>query len=68
MGKKLITNNIYAAEYDMYSRSNVFILGVDDNSRIKEFIDTPLEPYPKELVEKYSPQNWLETLLFYNGG
>ncbi|MBP3231261.1 MAG: hypothetical protein J6M33_03095 [Anaerovibrio sp.] len=67
-GKKLITNNIYAAEYDMYSQSNVFILGVDDNSRIKEFIDTPLEPYPKELVEKYSPQNWLETLLFYNGG
>lgn len=67
-GKKLITNNIYAAEYDMYSRSNVFILGVDDNSRIKEFIDTPLEPYPKELMEKYSPQNWLETLLFCNGG
>ena len=59
--KKLITNMKEITGYDFYNPQNIFVLGVDDLSHIKEFVESPYyvgENY-SELINRYSMQGWL---------
>ncbi len=58
--KKLITNNEDITNYDFYKPENIFILGVDDIRRIKEFIRSPYKSNGKDIVEYYEFENWLK--------
>ena len=62
--KKLITDNENIVNYDLYSRENVFILGVDPAERLKAFVSEPYKPVSDAPLEKYMPQYWLDALLF----
>ena len=57
--KKLITDNVAVERYDFYDPRNIFILGKDDESRIKEFVDSPFVEVPESVIEKYEFGNWL---------
>lgn len=58
--KKLITNNRDVLKYDFYCSDNVFIIGVDELARLKEFLLSPVVPVPDSVKKKYSAEAWLE--------
>ena len=50
---KLITTNTNIVNFDFYNKNNIFILGIDDLNKLKEFIVSPYEHLPEELLNKY---------------
>lgn len=60
--KKLITNNSYIKNYDFYNKSNIFILGEDDPSTLKEFINTPYQDVPSNVIERYDVNTWIKNI------
>lgn len=58
--KKLITNNKDIINYDFYRPNNIFILGVDNINRIKEFINSPYEEIDEEIIKYYDFESWLK--------
>lgn len=60
--KKLITNDVNIDKYDFYNRNNIFILGKNDISGVREFINSPYVIVDKEIVEKYDFKNWLNQI------
>lgn len=58
--KKLITNNKDIVNYNFYKTNNIFVLGLDDMSNIKEFIDSPYEEVNEEIVNYYDFELWLK--------
>lgn len=59
-GRKLITNNPDITREEYYTASNVFILGSDDCSKLKEFIETPFDRMDDNVFVQYEVTNWLE--------
>lgn len=57
--KKLITNNIDIIKYDFYSKSNIFVLGIDDIKEIRNFCKTPYVDVSLDIVEKYDIYGWV---------
>ncbi len=57
-GRKLITTNKAITEYDFYDSKNVFIYGVDDIKRIRNFAEDHGRISPK--MENYCIDKWLE--------
>lgn len=57
--KKLITNNKDIINYDFYKPNNIFVLGIDDMDKIKEFIDSPYEEIDEEIINYYDFESWL---------
>lgn len=57
--RKLITNyeNIY--QYDFYRKNNIFILGKDDVNQLNDFINTPYESIPEDIINSYNYDQWL---------
>ncbi len=62
--KKLITDNPYATDYESYTPENVFIIGVDKTEKLKQFVYQPCRPISETILLRYTPQYWLESLLF----
>jgi len=61
--KKLITNNKNIKEKDYYNPENIFILGIDSESKLKEFVGSPYKNVlPHSVTQKYTPQGFLERL------
>lgn len=58
--RKLITNNTDIVNYNFYNPDNIFIIGIDDNSKLKEFIDKPYKEVPQEIIDYYDYKAWLE--------
>ena len=58
--KKLITNNKDIVNYNFYKPNNIFVLGIDDMSKIKEFIDSTYENVDEEIVNYYDFESWLK--------
>ena len=50
---KLITTNTNIVNFDFYNKNNIFILGIDDLNKLKEFVASSYEHLPKELLNKY---------------
>lgn len=61
--KKLITNFERIVEYDFYNPKNIFILGKDDISNIKEFINSKYEDVPENIINKYTIDGWLDNFV-----
>lgn len=61
--KKLITSSKSIKKYDFYRQSNIFVLGEDDESKIVDFINSPYETVPEQIIEKYEFKNaWTEVI------
>lgn len=58
--KKIITNKIDIDSYDFYDPSNIFILGKDDISRLKQFVDLPYKKIHEDIVKKYDLKHWVD--------
>lgn len=58
--KKLITNDLSILSLDFYNPKNIFILGIDDEVSLKNFINTSYYPLSDSIIEKYNFTNWLE--------
>lgn len=52
--KKLITNFDEIIKYDFYTPENIFIIGKDDISSLRSFLDCPLNPISEEIKEEYT--------------
>lgn len=51
--EKIITNSMLVCDYDFYDPQNIFILGKDPMEKLPEFINTPYNPVPTEIVNRY---------------
>lgn len=63
LNKKIITNNTEVLNFNFYSPSRFFIIGQDDWSGIKLFLNTPTSPVNNEILYQYSPDEMLNTLI-----
>ena len=62
--KKLITNNKDIKKYDFYNKNNIFVIGEDDDKKLKDFINSKYEiENQEEYIKKYSYENWVKTLI-----
>ncbi len=59
---KIITTNEHIKEYDFYCPENVMIIDRENPAFDIDFIKSPYKPIPKEIVEKYSLENWVKTI------
>ena len=66
-GKKLVTTNMGVREYDFYSDRNVCVIDREAPSIPREFLETPFEPLPQPLRERYSIEGWLDEVLDLGG-
>jgi hypothetical protein len=57
--KKLITNDKGIIHRDFYNKSNIHILGVDDFSKIEDFISSPYIDLSIDIINKYDFNSWL---------
>lgn len=58
--KKLITNDKNIINYDFYNSNNIFIIGMDKESRLLNFINSEYYEIDKKIISKYSFENWIE--------
>lgn len=56
--KKLITNCKKIVDYDFYNPNNIFVIGMDDMSRLKSFIDGDYKNIDEKCIDKYELKNW----------
>ena len=61
--KKLITNYKNIKNYDFYRKENIFILGEDNMSIIKSFINSEYVEIPSNIVNKYQWAGWMKNLI-----
>lgn len=60
---KLVTTNRDVEKYDFYNPNNILIINRENSVIDLEFLKTPYENVPEEIVEKYSLSNWIKTIL-----
>lgn len=58
--KKIITNYIQIKDYDFYDKNNVFIIGIDDENRLNDFIKSDFKQLNNEIMYKYTYDGWLD--------
>ena len=61
--KKMITNFKDIKEYDFYKKDNIFIIGEDDPSNIKNFVNTGYVDIPQNIIKKYTIDGWIENFI-----
>lgn len=61
--KKLITNSKDVLYSDYYTPNNVFCITKDDISTIKEFMRSPLDVIPENIVNNYGLSGWVNRFL-----
>jgi hypothetical protein len=61
--KKLITNDLSIRYQDFYVKENIFILGQDSLENINQFLITPYKNIPKDIVQKYDVESWVQRFL-----
>lgn len=59
--RKLLTNNLAVRNYSFYRPQNIFILGQDDINCLPVFLHSPFEPLPKEIVDSYDVNAWVDS-------
>lgn len=60
--KKLITTNANVKEYDFYDENNIFIIGIDEEDRLEEFILSPFKDINSSIIEKYDISKWVDVM------
>jgi hypothetical protein len=61
--RKLITTNAHICQYDFFDPQNVAVIERRAPVLPEGFLDRPFRPTPPELLEKYSVEHWLRTVL-----
>lgn len=61
--KKLITTNQHIKDYDFYNPNNIFIWNDSTKQIPNTFLTTPYQELPKEILTKYSLENWVSKIL-----
>ena len=62
LGKKLITDNTGILKSDLYEKDNIFVMGYDDYSGLRDFLASPLKEIPDGIKRKYMFPAWLERI------
>lgn len=57
--QKLVTDNKNIRYSPFYDPDNIFIIGIDDDSRINDFLELPYKKVSKEVIDSYSFQDWV---------
>lgn len=63
---KYITTNEEVKKYDFFNGNNILIVSLDKLSITKEFLDSPFEEVPPNVLEKYSVKQLVYDLLSNN--
>ena len=63
VGRKLITTNPSIQYYDFYHPDNIAVIDREDPAIPNGFLDIPYVTVDDEILEKYSMDNWLKTVL-----
>lgn len=58
--RKLVTNNPSVRKYSFYRPQNIFILGEDEMSRLPQFLHSPYDSLPSDIVDSYDVNSWIE--------
>lgn len=58
--KKLITTNKNIVEEEFYNPRNILVWETLSNEEIKEFFQSPYEAVDKEVIKKYTIEQWVE--------
>lgn len=58
--KKLITNNKNIVNYDFYDKNNIFIIGIDDMDKMKNFINSEYKKIDKKIIDYYKFESWFD--------
>ena len=58
--RKLLTNNPAVRKYSFYRPQNIFIIGQDDFSYLSDFLYSPFEPLPSDIVDSYDVNSWVD--------
>lgn len=61
--KKLITTNPHIKEYDFYCENNILVIDRANPIVPYEFSVSPYQEISQEIYEKYSIENWIQTIL-----
>lgn len=61
-GVKLITTNKDIVNYDLYHPNNVYVIDRYNVEFDPAFLQTPFNPYPPEILEKYNLSSWVRTI------
>ena len=59
--RKLLTNNPAVRNYSFYRPQNIFILGQDDINYLPDFLHSPFEPLPKNIIDSYDVNAWVDS-------
>lgn len=62
LNKKIITNNYGVTKTRLYDPNRIFLLGKDDINTLEYFLKTPISPIKEDLLNYYSPENWIERI------
>ena len=58
LNRKIISNRLLLREELFYSPERVFLIGVDPLSRLRDFLETDIEPLPNEILQFYDTRLW----------
>lgn len=58
--KKILTNNKYIKQSNFYNENNIFLLGKDNVSSIKCFLEKPYQKIDFNILESYSFEAWFK--------
>lgn len=61
--KKLITNNQNIIYEDYYNKNNIFIIGRDNISDLKNFLDVPYSMEAEKFKVKHTIESWMNNFL-----
>lgn len=61
--RKLITTNSDIINYDFYNPNNILVVDRLDPKIPKDFVQSPYQEIDEHIYQKYSLNNWIETLL-----
>lgn len=64
-GKKLVTTNPDVVNYDFYKFGNIHLVDRSDPIIPQDFIDKKFNPYPSDILYKYSIVGWVDEILSY---
>ena len=62
LNRKIITNRLIVRDEPFYSSDRVFLIGVDDISRLKEFLEKDIEPLPRSILKFYDSCLWWSSI------
>lgn len=64
LSKKLITDNNFVKNTDVYRYGNIYVLKNEDyeevSDELREFLNRPFKAYDKETVEEYFYESWIK--------